>query len=502
MTEEYLHLGQEQLDQGNLTQAMSHFRSALSLQPDNAEVLFYIGLTYSKMGDAEKAVEYYRHSLELDPEASGAWTNLGNKYDEMGQYDLAEECYRRASEVDPDDDSNYVEWGRMYQNQDRLEEALACYEEATSINPDNQDAWDNQSDCLRLLEKWDETAEVCEELVSRWPDEARYWSNGTVAYWCINNYERMLVFALKTLEMRPDSAQAHSLLGRALQGLDRTEEALAAIENALQIEPDDDVLSQKIDCLFDLQRYEETVKYGLPLAERTNDENYWNLCGRAHSILGNFEEAIECLEAALEIDPNYESALSNLADVYSDQKEYDKAIELYLKAYDLDPERHYDLNGAAYCLIEQKRFQEAVPYLVELLPHAQELDAQVPARLGYCYQHLQQYDEAVKYYRMEMELPHDDEDIKQQLTHSIALCQKNAGHLEESEASWRELMSLTEDREAQAYCHAAIADIYHQQNRLADALIMIKHAAELDPDEEEYKDTRQRIAKALKGKIS
>ncbi len=500
MTDEYIRLGQEQLDEGNFEQALEYFHAARELQPDNAEVIFYIGLTYSKMNQAEEAIKYYRKSLELDSEASGAWTNLGNKYDELGQYDLAEECYRRSSLVDPDDDKNYVEWGRMYQNQERYEEALACYEEATRINPDNEDAWDNQSDCLRNLDKWDETAEVCEELVSRWPEKARYWSNGTVAYWCSDNYERMLFFAQKTLEMRPDSAQAHDLMGRALQGLGRTQEALAEFENALQIEPDDETMGQKVDCLFDLQRYEETIQYGRPLAERTNDENYWNLSGRAHYKLGNFEEAIECLEAALEIDPNYESALSNLADVYSDQKEYDKAIELYLKAYDLAPERHYDLNGAAYCLIEQKRFQEAVPYLVELLPHAQELDAQVPARLGYCYQHLQQYDEAVKYYRLEMELPHDDNVINQQLLHSIALCQKNAGRLEESENSWRKLMSLTEDPEAQAYCSAAIADIYQQQNRLADALIMIKHAAELDPDEEEYKTSLQHISKALKKK--
>lgn len=501
MTDEYIRLGQEQLDEGNLDQALDYFHSALKLQPDNAEVIFYIGLTYSKMGQAEEAIKCYRKSLELDPEASGAWTNLGNKYDELKQYDLAEECYRRSSLVDPDDDFNYVEWGRMYQNQERYEEALACYEQATRINPDNENAWDNQSDCLRLLDKWDETAEVCEMLVSHWPENDRYWSNGTVAYWNIDNYERMLVFAQKTVAMRPDSVQAHELLGRALQGLELDKEALAAFENALQINPtDDDIMALKVDCLFTLERYEETIKYGRPLADRTNDEICWNVCGRAHYMLGNLEEAIECLEAALEINPDYDLALSNLADVYADQKEYDKAVEQYLKAYELDPERYIDLNDAVYCLIEQKRYQEAVPYLIELLPHAEELGTQVPARLGYCYQHLQQYDEAVKYYRMELELPHDDEGIKQQLIHSIALCQKNAGHLEESENSWRELMQTTEDPEAQAYCSAAIADIYQQQNRLADALIMIKHAAELDPDEEEYKTSLQHISKALKKK--
>lgn len=502
MTEEYIRLGQEQLDAGDLDHAMDHFRSALSLQPDNAEVLFYIGLTYSRMGDADKAIEYYHRSLKFDSEASGTWTNLGNKYDELNQYDLAEECYRRSSLVDPDDDNNYVEWGLMYENQKRYEEALAYYEEATRINPNNEDAWDNQSDCLRNLEKWDETAEVCEMLVSRWPENDRYWSNGTVAYWYIDNYERMLVFAQKTVSMRPDSAQAHDLLGRALMGLNRNEEALAAFDNALHILPDDDdLMAQKAECLFYLQRYEETVACGRPLAERLNDESHWNLCGRALYELGNMEEAIYCLEAALRIAPNYELAMSNLADVYVEQEKYDKAIALYLQAYELDPERHYDLNRLAYCLIEQNRFQEALPYLVELLPYAKELDANVPARLGYCYQHLEQYDEAVKYYRQEMELPHDEEDINQRLLHSIALCQKKAGRLEESEDSWCELIRLTDDPELQAYCSAAIADIYYDLGNFAEALAMIERAMELDPDEEEYSHTRQQIAeRANKGR--
>lgn len=498
MTDEYLRLGQEQLQQGNLQQAMDYFLSALQLQPDNAQVLFYIGLTHSKMGQAEEAIRYYRKSLELDPDAEGVWTNLGNKYDELKQYDLAEECYRKSSLIAPDNDDNYVEWGRMYQNQERYEEALAFYEEATRLNPDNEDAWDNQSDCLRHLDKWDQTAEVCEELVNRWPNEARYWSNGTVAYWYIDNYERMLVFARKTVELRPDSAQAHDLMGRALSGMGLDEEALAEFEKALQIDPDDDdLIDQMVHCLFRLQRYEESIKYGRPLAERMNDKICWNLCGRAHYNLGHLEEALECLEAALEIDPNYDIALSNLADVYSDQKEYDKAIELYLKVCELDPESHYDLNELAYCLIEQKRYQEAVSYLVGLLPHAEELEALVSARLGYCYQHLQQYDEAVKYYRMEMEQSHEEEDINQQLLHSIALCQKNAGRLEESENSWLELMALTEDPEAKAYCCAAIADICCDQGRFADALVMIRQAVKLDPEEEEYKTSRKRIRRMI-----
>ena len=44
MTEEYINLGIEQLDNDNAERALHYFQAAYDLQPDNAEVLFYLGL--------------------------------------------------------------------------------------------------------------------------------------------------------------------------------------------------------------------------------------------------------------------------------------------------------------------------------------------------------------------------------------------------------------------------------------------------------------------------
>ena len=44
MTEEYINLGIEQLDNDDAERALQYFQAAYDLQPDNAEVLFYLGL--------------------------------------------------------------------------------------------------------------------------------------------------------------------------------------------------------------------------------------------------------------------------------------------------------------------------------------------------------------------------------------------------------------------------------------------------------------------------
>ena len=78
MTDEYIELGIEQLDKDHPEKALQYFQAAYALQPDNDEVLFYLGLTHHRLEHLEEAVHYYRQSLAVEPESAETWLNLGN----------------------------------------------------------------------------------------------------------------------------------------------------------------------------------------------------------------------------------------------------------------------------------------------------------------------------------------------------------------------------------------------------------------------------------------
>ena len=49
MTDIYIELGIEKLEQDEPREALRCFQAAYDLQPDNDEVLFYLGLTYHRL---------------------------------------------------------------------------------------------------------------------------------------------------------------------------------------------------------------------------------------------------------------------------------------------------------------------------------------------------------------------------------------------------------------------------------------------------------------------
>ena len=52
---------------GRMYGALDHFESALALDPDNAQTLFYLGLVHEGLGSASSAVSYYCRSMKAQP---------------------------------------------------------------------------------------------------------------------------------------------------------------------------------------------------------------------------------------------------------------------------------------------------------------------------------------------------------------------------------------------------------------------------------------------------
>ena len=67
------------------------------------------------------------------------------------------------------------------------------------------------------------------------------------------------------------------------------------------------------------------------------DAFVWYNMGIAHKALKKYEKAIECYEKVVEIDPKYAKAWSNMGNTYDDLKKFEKAIECYEKAVKIDP---------------------------------------------------------------------------------------------------------------------------------------------------------------------
>lgn len=75
---------------GDYWAAIDVLRTMHESDPENADVLNYLGYSHRKLGDYDAALNYYQNALAISPNHAGATEYLGELYIELGQIDKAE----------------------------------------------------------------------------------------------------------------------------------------------------------------------------------------------------------------------------------------------------------------------------------------------------------------------------------------------------------------------------------------------------------------------------
>lgn len=168
-------LAQALLRQGEFPRALAELEIARGMDPANADVENYLGLTYYRLQEYTLAIGSFQKALQLDSKRSDVHNNLGLvylaqrdypralaefnlcikdlnyqkkqlplnniglTYMELGQYDQALAALTRATEVAPDYAKSYQLIGRVYQVQGKYSQALAALEKAASLNSGDQE---------------------------------------------------------------------------------------------------------------------------------------------------------------------------------------------------------------------------------------------------------------------------------------------------------------------------------------------------------------------------
>ncbi|MGQ0797958.1 MAG: tetratricopeptide repeat protein, partial [Methanobacteriota archaeon] len=125
--------------------------------------------------------------------------------------------------------------------------------------------------------------------------------------------------------------------GAALTILGRYEEALRAIERALDINPMNEVAwLNKGNALTRMGRLVDALRsFNAAIKVNPAYEVAWNNKGNALARLGQYEEALRCYEKALDLDPAYRGAWVNKGFVLAKLGRFDEAAACADRALDL-----------------------------------------------------------------------------------------------------------------------------------------------------------------------
>lgn len=311
----YWRLADIYLSEGLPTVARQSASTALVLASQEPRSHIAWGNVAVSLGDVETAEQSYRTAMGLDNQAVQGHLALIGLYRGQGRLAEAISVYQQAIERQPANLSLWLGLAETYTQLEQYEVALAALAEAETMNPASPDVWLVRGD---VYWKWGDgamTTAAYEQAHGLAPDQvAPAMRLGTV-YLQRGDWGLAEQWARQAVAIAPKEGAAYELLGDVLMQNGRFDEAIAAYETAMRLNPRlltafdnwirlqydvrlrpsvqaDGVLSQSLAAIA------AGPEAGLLWAQLAQGLGEWKLDGPTDGALGH-------LEAVLGADPAY-----------------------------------------------------------------------------------------------------------------------------------------------------------------------------------------------------
>jgi Tfp pilus assembly protein PilF len=124
--------------QERYAEALRRFRRVVEIDPDYAEAYNNIGLIEQREARIDDSIATFHRAIAADPQFAGSYSNLAVSLERRGDLAAAEEQYREALRREPGNVKVRVNYGGLLYQQGRLQEARAELEQA--VESDARDA--------------------------------------------------------------------------------------------------------------------------------------------------------------------------------------------------------------------------------------------------------------------------------------------------------------------------------------------------------------------------
>lgn len=302
---------------GDWRDELTIFLSGLKVSKSNAKLWNNVGHALESQQKYLDALSYFQQAANVQPDDVGAHINVGRTLNHLERYMEAEDAYMKAksllpqpqpgrkyvTRIAPQHLSVFLNLGNlMAKDPARLQEADALYRQAISMRTDYVQAYINRGDVLIKLGKPEEALQVYEKALSFEPDNADLHYNLGVVY----------------IE-----------LGHPQRALNRFSQALAADPDHIQSLMNSAILMQETG-QADFRPEAYTRLFKVKQAQPDNERVYFNL-GMLAMDDGDSGHAEEWFAKAIQLRPDFRSALFNLALLLNEQKKPLQALP-HLKA--------------------------------------------------------------------------------------------------------------------------------------------------------------------------
>lgn len=273
-----------QLDKNQhwLDEAQGNLEKAIELDGSLPAAYVTLGRIHDVSGKRELALQEFQHALELDPRNAIAMRGLARAYERSGRVADAEAAYKKSVALKPDDWESYNLIGNFYDRQGRYPEAITALQRAIDMTPDNAEVYLNlgatyvdsgdpkelpaaEQSLKKSIElgpsypgyanlaslylaqrRYKESAEVNEKALQLNQNDYMVWNNLLIAYERSGDSakattvrERIVPLLEQNIRLKPQDAQAQSLLATMLAKDGKRDAAIEHAQTSLALSPDE-----------------------------------------------------------------------------------------------------------------------------------------------------------------------------------------------------------------------------------------------------------------------
>ncbi len=135
-------------ESGQAPQAIEHYRAALRIRPDFANLHVNLGTALRGQGRGDEALVHFAEAVRLDRNLLEAQYNYGLVLGYQGRLDEAIAHYREALRIDPSHALTHNNLGNLLGQQGAVDEAIEHYHAAVRLKPDFGLAYSNLAGAL------------------------------------------------------------------------------------------------------------------------------------------------------------------------------------------------------------------------------------------------------------------------------------------------------------------------------------------------------------------
>jgi tetratricopeptide (TPR) repeat protein len=406
---------QTAMSAGDYAGAIAKYEEALGNSPHDAGAEIGLGQAYRAIHNYDEAKEILERAVGEHPKNEAALAILGNLEIQLQIYAPAVQHLAAALALKPDDEPTRIWLAVAYKSTADFPNALAQLEKVLASDPNNALAYyeraqvysnqDRDGDALRDAEKAVELKPnpparlELAKILLRLPVHADAAENA-------KRCSRAVEFLEPLAEAQPKSVAPADFSASGSESSDS--ETLFFLSRAYrcagQIEQAQTVLAQ-----YEVASKNERTAKGNQmeakhLVQQANDA----------AVKNDFRGSLDLLQQAIDKDPSFGAAYSQLAKLYYSAGDVDKASEAIGKALSLDPYQPDFLYVQGKVLEKQGRFDEALAAFERTtLVNPRESDAYF--EMGEVYAQRKDLVRARAAFKKAVELSPDDADYRRAL---------------------------------------------------------------------------------------